>query len=153
MPSEFLWRTFQSLQQILGYIPADSLKVRKLEEVWSLQTSLHLITPNMRSELVWLVKKTLQLHKLNIKTFQTPSWFLSSWHTKESLQPNEHAYLSCMPMLRLWRKFPPKAIQSWEVRTAWIHPVREVKNKSTVDRHMPTNKHLVYTDSESHSDL
>ncbi len=48
-------------------------------------------------------------------------------------------HLSCMPMPRLWRKFPPKAMQSWEVRTAWIHPAREVKCVSTADRQMQTS--------------
>lgn len=33
--------------------------------------------------------------------------------------------LSCMPILRLCKKFPPKAIQSWDVSTAWIQPDRK----------------------------
>lgn len=37
--------TFQGLQQVLGHVPADGLKVWELEEVGSLQSSLHLITP------------------------------------------------------------------------------------------------------------
>lgn len=41
--------TFQRLQQVLGHIPADSLKVGKLEEVWSLQTTLHLVTPELHA--------------------------------------------------------------------------------------------------------
>lgn len=93
-----------------------------------------------------------QQHKLNIKNSQRSLEFLA-YKKKVCNQPNKHGYLSCMPMSRLWRKFPPKAIQSWEVRTAWIHPARGVKKMSTADRHMLThtcvNKHLVYTDRES----
>lgn len=54
MLSDLRRRTFESLQQILRYIPTNGLKIRKLKEVWSLQTPLHLIAPNMRAELVTL---------------------------------------------------------------------------------------------------
>lgn len=37
--------TFQHFQEVLGHIPTDCLKVGKLKEVWSFQTTLHFITP------------------------------------------------------------------------------------------------------------
>lgn len=42
--------TFKSLQQVFGHIPADGLKIRELEEIWSLQSALHLVTPETRSD-------------------------------------------------------------------------------------------------------
>ena len=36
---------------------------------------------------------------------------------------------SCMSMLRLCKKFPPKARQSTGVRTEWIHPGRQTNDK------------------------
>lgn len=40
-------------------------------------------------------------------------WNLASWNS---------THLSCISMLRLWRKLPPKAKQSTGVSTAWIQP-------------------------------
>lgn len=57
MLSDLRRRTFQSLQQILRYIPANGLKIRKLKEVWSLQTPLHLIAPNTSSH-NWATTRT-----------------------------------------------------------------------------------------------
>lgn len=32
-----------------------------------------------------------------------------------------------MPMFKLCKKFPPNAIESWEVSTAWIQPVEGIR--------------------------
>lgn len=39
--------TFKGLQKVFGHIPADSLKVGELKEVWSLQSAFHLVTPTV----------------------------------------------------------------------------------------------------------
>lgn len=62
------------------------------------------------------------------------------------------SHLSCMPMLRLCRKFPPNAMQSSEVKTAWIHPgERDGKQQQLNDSSLPptlahTRAHANFSD-------
>lgn len=55
-------------------------------------------------------------------------------HTKSKRKRG--VYLSCMPILRLWRKFPPNAMQSWEVSTPWIQPAEGSRVQRFTDNSM-----------------
>lgn len=72
---------------------------------------------NNFSEPISMISQSNVLLKLFIFNFQV--LFKKEWKDPSRA---DNTNLSCMPMLRLCRKFPPKAIQSWEVSTAWIHP-------------------------------
>ena len=102
--------TSECIEEVLANIPAHGLKVGEPKQICCAQPLFYLICPE---------EKRFVKHVLSY----VPECMSNSLEWDRC----EGTHRSCMSMLRLWRKFPPKAKQSTGVRTAWIHPKKHMQ--------------------------